>query len=203
MASQVAHVIYAQKYFERYPSTMDKDEFVLGCIFPDIRRINKSIKRKDTHLRFNPLDLDFSGLTSFQAGWKFHLYCDMKREEILAKYNFYSQEETTDFWNLPAKIFEDEVVYEDCKNWEKLIHYFNNIPAVDTGIGVPRETLELWYAIIAKYIEKKPDNKSMKIFLSKQPKLAPIAGEIVKVIDKLRKNGKVVEILSKIKEEIV
>jgi hypothetical protein len=203
MASQVAHVIYAQKYLERYPSTMDKDEFVLGCVFPDIRRIDKSIKRKDTHLGFNPLDLDFSGLTSFQAGWKFHLYCDMKREEILAKYNFYSQKETTDFWNLPAKIFEDEVVYEDCKNWEKLIHYFNNIPAVDTGIGVPRETMALWYAIIAKYIEKKPDNKSMKIFLSKLPKLAPIAGDIVKVIDKLRKNGKVVEILSKVKDEIV
>lgn len=203
MASQVAHIIYANKYFAKYPSGIDRDEFILGCIFPDIRRIDATIKRKDSHLKFKPLDLDFSGLTSFQAGWKFHLYCDMKREEILNKYDFYSLKNASDLWNLPAKIFEDEVIYDDWKNWEKLVHYFNNIPAVDTGIGVSRETMELWYAIIAKYIEKKPDNKSMKIFLSKQPKLLCIAKEIIGTIDKLRKDDKVVEILSKVKDEIV
>ena len=88
MASQIAHIVYAKKYFEKYPSTINKDEFILGCVFPDMRRIDGNIKRKDTHRHYDPLDLDFSGMTAFEAGWKFHLYCDMKREEILNKYDF-------------------------------------------------------------------------------------------------------------------
>jgi hypothetical protein len=203
MASQVAHVIYANKYFAKYPSGIDKDEFILGCIFPDIRKIDEKIRRKETHLCFDPIDLNFSGFTSFQAGWKFHLYCDMKREEILNKYNFYSLDSATDFWNLPAKFLEDEIAYNDCRNWEKLIHYFNNIPQINSGIYVSRETLELWYAIIAKYIEKRPDSKLMKVFISKQPKLANFAEDIVKTVDKLRKDAKLVGILTKVKDEIV
>ena len=83
------------------------------------------------------------------------------------------------------------------------MHYFNNIPLINSGIDISQETLELWYAIVAKYIEKKPDSKLMKIFILKQPRLANFAEDIVKTIDKLRKDDKVVEILRKVKEEIV
>jgi len=203
MASQISHIIYAKKYFDKYPSTINKDEFILGCVFPDIRRIEENIKRKDTHRHYDPLDMDFSGMTAFEAGWKFHLYCDMKREEILNKYDFYSLPETENFWHLCAKILEDEVVYNINNNWEKLVHYFNNVPVIETGMNVSRETFSLWYAILAKYIEKKPDSKTMSIFLSKQPSLAEKADDIVESIDTLRKNRRVIEILGKVAEEIV
>ena len=218
MASVVAHIIYAEKYFEKYPSSeINKDEFILGCVFPDIRRVDKSIKRKETHLCFDPIDMDFDGLTSFQAGWKFHLYCDMRREAILNKYDFYSLDDTTDFGHQPAKGLEDEIVYDDYKNWEKIVNYFNNPPEVSNLVGVSpastcgdllstrggQETIELWYAIIARYIEKKPDSKAMKIFLSKQLGFADTAGNVAEVVDKLRKDGKVIEALNKVKEEIV
>jgi len=203
MASQIAHIIYAKKYFNKYPSTINKDEFILGCVFPDMRRIDGNIKRKDTHRHYDPLNLDFEGLTAFEAGWKFHLYCDMKREEILNKYAFYSLPETEIFWHLSAKLLEDEVVYEKYNNWEKLVHYFNNVPFIETDIDVSRETFSLWYAILAKYIEKKPDSKAMRIILSKLPDLAEKADGIVQSIDALRKNGKVTNILAKVTEEVV
>jgi hypothetical protein len=203
MASQIAHIVYAHKYFEKHPSTINKDEFILGCTFPDIRRIDENISRKDTHRHYDPLDLDFEGLSAFEAGWKFHLYCDMKREEILNKYEFYSLPEAESFWRLPAKLLEDEIAYKHYNNWEKLVHYFNNVPYVDTGISVSRETSSLWYAILAKYIERKPDSKAMKIFLSKQPPLAKKVDGIVQSIDALRSNKNVLEILGKVAEEIV
>jgi len=203
MASQIAHIIYAKKYFDKYPSTINKDEFILGSIFPDMRRIDGNIKRKDTHRHYDPLDLNFDGLTAFEAGWKFHLYCDMRREEILNKYDFYSLPETENFWHISAKILEDEVAYNKYNNWEKLVHYFNNVPFVKTGMNVSQETFSLWYAILAKYIEKKPDSKAMRIFLSKQPALAEKADGIVQSIDTLRKNNKVTDILGKVAEEIV
>lgn len=204
MASVVAHIIYAQKYFEKHPMPSgDEDLFMLGCVFPDIRRIDETIKRRDTHLNFDKVDLNFNGLTPFQAGWKFHVYCDMRREELLRIHKFYELANTMDFWCQPAKSFEDELLYDQYDNWEKLTHYFNNIPVLDNGINVPHETMALWYAMIAKYIEKKPDSKAIKIFLLKQIGFEAKAGPISEVVDKLRENAKVVEILNKVAEEIV
>lgn len=204
MACPVSHIIYADKYLEKYPSReIGPDEFMLGCVFPDIRRIDASIKRKDTHRCFDPIDLDFAGLSSFQAGWKFHLFCDMKREEILNTNDFYSFDHTTDFWNTSAKFLEDELIYGEYDNWEKTINYFNNPPKIDTEIGVSQETFELWYAILAKYFEKNPDSMRVNIFLSKQLSFADKAGDIVQAIDKLRKNDRVVELLKMVKDQIV
>lgn len=175
---------------------------MLGSVFPDIRRIDGNLKRKQTHLCFDPVDLNFEKLSSFDAGWKFHLYCDMKREEVLSKHNFYGLKGTSDFWHIPSKLMEDEIIYGQYDNWEKLVNYFNNIPPVKNDL-VSHETLSLWYAINSKYFEKKPDSRSMGIFLSKLPKLSGIAGDIVKIVDRLRENKKVVEILSKVTDEII
>ena len=81
--------------------------------------------------------------------------------------------------------------------------YFNNAPHISSNINVSRETFGLWYAILAKYLEKEPDEKSTRAFISKQPALALNADEIMKSIDRLEKNKKAAEILKKVKEEIV
>jgi len=204
MASQIAHIVYAKKLFEQYDFLPEeKDEFILGATFPDIRRIDGDIKRRDTHLRFNPVDLNFDGMTPFEAGWKFHLYCDMKREEILNNHNFYSLKYTNDFFGQSAKMLEDELVYDSYDNWEKLVDYFNNVPAISTGIDVPQETFGLWYSIIATYVKKKPDDDSIEIFLSKHIRNGGNQKEIVRSVDKLRKNGKVIELLRGVSEEII
>lgn len=203
MASQIAHIVYAIKYLEKYPSTINRDEFILGAVFPDIRRIDPNISRKDTHLKFEPIDLDFSGLTAFQAGWKFHLYCDMRREELLNQKNFYSIIDTAKFEGGSAKLLEDELLYDKNNNWEKLASYFNNIPHVETGLTLTPEAISLWYAMLAKYIEKKPDAKSMHIFLSKLNYAGGTADDILAAIQKLSKNQKAVEILQTIEENIV
>lgn len=204
MACPVSHIIYAKKYLEKYPSReINADEFILGCVFPDIRRIDASIKRKDTHLCFDPIDLDFAGLSSFQAGWKFHVYCDMRREEILNNLSFYSLAGTAEYWGLANKYLEEIITYEAFNNWEKLVHYFNNVPFFEAGINVSRETFSLWYAIIGRYIERKPDRKSIKIFLSKQPSLAAEAENIATAVEKIQKDDKVVKLLEQVKKEIV
>jgi len=220
MASQIAHIVYAKKYFDKIENgnpgvdfldeerinhnhKLNRDEFLLGVVFPDIRRIEPSIKRKDTHLQFQPLDLDFSGLTSFEAGWKFHLYCDMRRDEILNKNGFYRLENTTELFGHPAKLLEDELLYDKYNNWEKVENYFRNPPLVSLEIGVDRPTFALWYAIIAKYVEKKPDEKSMRAFLSKQLSLSQKTDEIMTAIAELKKNKKTIESLDKVFDEIV
>ncbi len=210
MASQISHIVYARRYFNQLEAgkiecaiKLNKEEFILGGVFPDIRRIEPKIKRRDTHLCFDPLDLNFSGLTSFRAGWKFHLYCDMRREEILNKYKFYEFPHTTDSYNQPAKDLEDELIYDEYDNWEKLVGYFNNPPFFDSGLDFDPASFYLWYAMIARYIEQQPNDKSTRTFLLKQPGLLKNLDSIMKSIAELRKNNKVKEILGKVWREMV
>jgi hypothetical protein len=221
MASQVAHIVYAKKYFEAlesgalagnsngeekisYPlGKLNKDEFMLGCVFPDIRRMDKNIKRKDTHLVFYPLDLNFSGLTSFQAGWKFHLYCDMKRERVLNDAGFYDLKNTQDLYAHPAKLLEDELVYDEYNNWEKTKHYLNNPPFFETGAKVQKETYNLWYAIVAKYIETKPNEKTMRAFFRKQSRLPASLDEIMEKIILLKQDSGALKILKAVPQRII
>jgi len=219
MASQIAHIVYAKKYFEAlengvlirnsngrekvsYPlGKLNKDEFLLGCVFPDIRLIDKNVSRKDTHLRFGKLDLDFSGLNSFEAGWKFHLYCDMKREDILRKHNFYLMEKAADYYGRPAKLFEDVVVYDNYNNWEKLENYFNNPPFFNLDLNINKDSYNLWYAILARYIKEKPGLKSIKIFLSKV--IIAHKKEIANVIEEFMQNEKIAKVLKEVHNEII
>jgi hypothetical protein len=202
VASQIAHVIYTKKYLEKYPRA-DADLFILGTLFVDIRRIAKEINRSATHHAFPKIDLDFSGLSGFQAGWKFHLWCDMKREEILNKYNFYSLKHTTELGHLPVKLLEDEILYEKYDNWEKLGYILNNPPVIKLDLPIEQKTIERWYAIIAKYFEKKPDDKTVKAFLFKQSSLRKKSADIIDVVRKLRNNRMATEILSGVPGEIL
>jgi hypothetical protein len=201
MASQIAHVIYAQKYLEKNPRK-GAEFFILGTLFPDLRRVAKGLARKDTHMRFEKIDLDFEGMDLFDAGWKFHAWCDMRREEILNKYGFYSLRGAKAI-DPTAKLVEDELVYDKYKNWEKLRYVLNNPPIIKTSLDVSQETIEHWYAILAKYFQKKPEDKTMKIFLSKQSSLKGEIAEIIDGVRKLRENQKATEILAKVCEEII
>jgi len=201
MASEVAHVIYAQKYLEKNPRK-GGEFFILGTLFPDLRRVAEGLTRKDTHMYFENIDLDFEGMDLFEAGWKYHLWCDMRREEILNKYNFYSLRGANAI-DPTAKLVEDELVYEQYKNWEKLIYILNNPPIIHTTLNVSQETIEHWYAILGKYFEKKPDDKTMKIFISKQSSLKDETNEIIDGVRKLRENQKAIDILKKVSEEII
>jgi len=201
MANPVSHVIYAQKYLEKNPRK-GGEFFVLGTLFPDIRRVTEELARKDTHMYFEHIDLNFEGMDLFDAGWKFHAWCDMRREEILNNYDFYSLRGASAI-DPTAKLVEDELLYDQYKNWEKLRYILNNPPIVKTNLDVSQKTVEQWYAILAKYFEKKPDDRTMKIFLSKQSSDKKEIAEIIDGVRKLRQNQKAVEILKKVSKEIV
>jgi hypothetical protein len=214
MASQVAHIIYDDSFFKKLDKSgiaslvlpkekLNREEFILGSVFPDIRRVDNTIRRKETHMYFPDINLDFSRLTSFQAGWKFHLWCDMRREEILNRYNFYKLENTADVFGLPSKILEDEIVYDGYNNWEKLSLYFKNPPFYPTSDSVSEETFRLWYVIVSKYIECQPNNTTMRAFLVKQVNLDAGVDAVIESVEKIRKNKKAIEILLKIKKEIL
>lgn len=220
MASQVSHIVYAKKLFESLESgglsseyldhatireiLKHKDEFMLGCIFPDVRMVSKEISRKDTHMYFPVVNMDLRGLNPFQAGWKYHVYCDMKREEILNKYGFYKiTEEVEKSWQA-NKMLEDKLIYSKYNNWEKMMYCLNNPIRMILMEKLTQEELDHWYAILAKYFEQEPNYRSMHIFLAKtkHPDVKK-ADVIVERLKKIEKLPGVEEILKNVVEEII
>ncbi len=202
MASSISHVVYSKKYLDQHPA-MNADLFLLGTLLPDIRRVADNLSRKETHSLYTDLETELKNLSPFEAGYRYHLWCDMRREEILNKYDFYSLKYTAEMGHLPAKLLEDELVYEKYANWEKLCWLLNHPPEIKSELQLPRGIIERWYSINAKYFEKKPDDKTVKNFLWKQKKLRKRSPEIIDLVGKLRNNSKVVDILPKISEEIL
>ncbi len=205
MASQISHIVYADKYLNKKNSSkINRNNFILGTVFPDIRRMAKGMSRRDTHSSFNVINLNFNDLTSFKAGWKFHLYCDIKREEILRKYNFYSLEGTTDFACAPSKLLEDKIIYEQYGNdWGELVYFFRNPSEIKLEIKISYDMYKLWYAVLADYINRKPDENSMQAFLLNLPSIADKADDIIKVTGDLEKNQKAVNILKEVAQKII
>ena len=151
-------------------------------------------------MHFAKIDLDFSGLTSFEAGWKFHLYCDLKREEILNGKGFFKIDGADNYHGRSNKFLEDKLVYEKYNNWEKLVHLFNNVPKIGSLPNVSHETVGMWYAIIANYIKDIPSYKSTHIIIAK---ILNNADGIIEGLKEMEKNKKAVEILGKVYEEII
>ena len=91
----IFHYCLHKNILRRIPATVES--FFLGTLFPDIRRVARwNMQEKTRIYTLKKLDLDFEGIHLFKAGWKFHLWCDMRREEILNKNNFYNFARTTE-----------------------------------------------------------------------------------------------------------
>ncbi len=127
----------------------------------------------------------------------------MRREEVLNLARFYGTEGTADCDGLAAKLLEDELVYDQYPKWKELAGYLNKVPQIETGINVSRETFELWYAMIAKYVEQKPDNLTRSAFVAKQPSLTDRCAEIIVAVNKIRKSVSVVKLLTEVPERMI
>jgi hypothetical protein len=93
MASPISHIVYANNFLgnvQRNFLQEWRNKFIAGSLFPDIVRLLPNASRDLTHNRYS-IDLDFSQLDPFHAGWKFHLYSDKAREYFLKKNGFYSE----------------------------------------------------------------------------------------------------------------
>jgi hypothetical protein len=82
-AGPITHVVLAERYFIYQAAfSGERDEFLRGTLFPDIRYIAQ-IARSDTHEKGVPL-ASIKTQTPFIAGEKFHAYVDEERERFAA-----------------------------------------------------------------------------------------------------------------------
>lgn len=202
MASVISHVIYADRYLKNYPGINNTQEFMLGVSFPDIRRVS-NVARAQTHNCFEDLDLYFEKLSAFEAGWKFHVWCDLRRSELLRDKDFFEIDEVKDSYYFSNYLLEDQLLWDEYNNWETLVNYFNNAAFVDLFEELDESDWSFWFEMLAEYIQKKPDKKSTQKFLKKIPSFAGKADHLLEEIEQLEAEKEIAEILQNLHEEML
>lgn len=165
MAAPVSHIVYSDHFLNqssRFLSGDGRYSFIAGSLFPDIIRLLPNIKRGVTHDHY-PIDLNFIGLDSFHAGWKFHLYCDKVREQFLKARYFYDIPHTKDCGYAANKFLEDMLIWNRSTYDITLLEYLRGI---DRSFDfVDGKIVNKWYCLLAEYIETQPTYKSIETLL--------------------------------------
>ena len=168
MASQISHIIYAKRFLAtNLKLNLNEGEFLCGCVFPDIRRISEEIRRMKTHFVFEE-NCNMNGLNSFEAGWKFHIYCDKKRELLLKSLGFYNIKGTHSNEDASNKLLEDMLLYNQIHKdeWRKIQKMLFDKADSNDFPASTKEAVNRWYLSIAEYIDKKPEKESFLRLLS-------------------------------------
>lgn len=175
---------------------------MLGASFPDIRRIS-NITRAQTHNCFENLDLNFEGMTAFEAGWKFHVWCDLRRNEVLLEKGFFEIDEVHDCYYFSCYLLEDKLVWSEYNNWETLGNYFSDSTLIDVFENLTDGDWMFWFDVTKDFITNQPDKTSMRKLIRSFPSFVGRADMILEETDKLLKNKKVIEILTNIHKDIL
>ncbi len=158
-AAPLFHAYVADKWLEILEdySLEEKQAFIRGTLFPDIRYIAK-LARKITH---------HHGLTSneikktsdpFLKGLRLHTYVDDVREAMVEQLGVISQleERVPDDPYFLLKLIEDDILYTMLPK-EKPLYYASCLKAIDPGalqFQVKPETIEQWHEIHKAYFQQ-------------------------------------------------
>jgi len=172
MASEITHVVLGKKLFDRHFRDRNEKEFFLGTVFPDIRYIS-DLRRKETHLTDVTLEEVVQEKEAFFVGFKTHSLVDWARMRFIYRHPslFKTVKDVLnledEISSLPRrkrinlsyalKFLEDEVLYPKIKDWQKYIHFLDQILPQERSFGLPEETIKRWHLMLQDYFSQKPN----------------------------------------------
>lgn len=149
MAGAISHVVYAEKALATFLSTSNKDLFLIGTLFPDIRTPAK-LERKKTH----PLNLYLDDVRAeqdpFTAGLLFHSVIDEARENFVIKQKVYDLIPEIYSSHIALKVCEDRYLYSKISSWEALAQLNDTIYEPELRFGVLRPIIVQWHEMHRK-----------------------------------------------------
>lgn len=159
-AAPGVHILCAQIYFKNCRpnyTQAQRDEFIRGTLFPDIRYIAR-IPRSKTHQKNVTLDQVKKAPSPFKAGMLFHAYVDEQREIIAQDQKIYEH-----LSDIPAqkkglflKVVEDELCYHSLQDIPKLRHAFLVYDTEEGAYGISFLRRMAWHRILRGYLKKSP-----------------------------------------------
>lgn len=199
MASQITHVVYGKKIFDRHPNLSWKG-FLIGTLFPDIRHYAK-ISRDKLHVQGTSESL-IPKNDSFKAGMYVHSLVDEKREKYISSKGIYDLLPKSKYVSSALKLVEDELVYDEIKNWEAIIRVLDSYSEEEFGVGIKKDEIKNWHKVLQEYFKKKPDFSGWRKMAFDMSYSEKVARDVFKEVKIIRDNPKVLNIILETKDII-
>jgi len=193
MAAPITHIALTTKIFDKFFKDKIRKDFFIGTSFPDIRYL-KVIDRDKTH-HDNLSIANLGNDESFSAGVKFHSILDIAREKFIVDNNIYSLCPESKYITQSVKILEDEIFYEQVKDWDVYIEYLNEILLNEKDFGIAEKDIQRWHTLLQQYFQKQPDEQAVKNFTLSIGFTEEVAVEINENIAKMKANKKIINII--------
>lgn len=194
MANQITHIVLAEKKSESLFNKFNQHDFLIGTVFPDIRYL-KVIDRDKTHFK----ELSFQDIlneqNSFTAGLKYHSLVDEVREKYMVEKGIYDLIPHSKFITQSLKIYEDEVLYKNVSDWNKVIAFFDKVLNEEMEFVNQADKINVWHSLMQEYFKESPTDVSRRNFILAIGFSEEIAVEINKLINQMRQTPEIRQII--------
>jgi hypothetical protein len=202
MASQITHIVLADKLYPAYFDTFDRDLFLLGNVFPDIRT-PAHLDRQATHLPVQSVAEIQAAASAFMAGVLLHNLIDTVREDFVERQGAYDLFHATSFPPTIFKQFEDVELYDKLADWSGIIAALEGVPEQTAAFGVDEPVVRLWHRTLQAYFENPFDEEKRIEFLKiAKPESAAKGEEVNNIIAELRANPRAKTIVANLYDAI-
>ncbi len=194
MANQITHIVLAEKLSDRLFSIFDREAFLIGTVFPDIRYL-KVIERDKTHFKGLSFQDILDEKNSFIAGMKYHSLVDEVREKYMIENGVYTFIPPSKYITQALKIFEDEVLYQNVLDWVQVISFLDKILADETSLVEDVGKIKMWQSLMQEYFKQTPTDTSRQNFILGLGFSLEIVNEINELIKEMRRIPEIREII--------
>jgi hypothetical protein len=190
MASQITHIVLADKVLPKFFPGLSRAEFFVGTCFPDIRYL-RTISREQTHFKGLTLQDVQAETNSFTAGLKFHSLIDETREAYVRSQGVYDAFPFSLASMAAIKTFEDEVLVSKVSDWHAVVQMFaHNLPE-ELEFPLPEESVTRWHRIVRDYFIAGPKPESIDRVLRELLQEPGAAEGITAELSEIRKDEKI------------
>jgi hypothetical protein len=194
VANQITHIVLAEKLSDRLFSIFDREAFLIGTVFPDIRYL-KVIERDKTHFKGLSFQDILDEKNSFIAGMKYHSLVDEVREKYMIENGVYTFIPPSKYITQALKIFEDEVLYQNVLDWVQVISFLDKILADETSLVEDVGKIKMWQSLMQEYFKQTPTDTSRQNFILGLGFSLEIVNEINELIKEMRRIPEIREII--------
>jgi len=202
MATEITHIVFADKIFDKYFSDKNRYDFYLGACYPDIRQLDKNIKRTQTHLKVENIEEVIAETDSFSAGILFHNLTDHRRNQFIESQNHLKKYQTLPYFTESLKLLEDEMLYGQVKDWLNIAAYFSDFDPSKYPIKIKSDRSIEYFQIFARYFTQPPSDQTRQTLIRSFGFPEEVVGTIKQTIQTLRANPAVIDTIEEMYEKI-
>lgn len=154
MAAPAGHIFCALAFLSTGGEIADKNAFLVGTNFPDIR-YTTDVPRSTTHkILRHDLNYVLETDSSFEAGRRFHVFVDEEREKYMRERGALRFVEEGPLKTQMLKLIEDHILFHKLKNKFDPAQVFSKIYDEERKFSLDDSSIETWHRLLSTYLDQ-------------------------------------------------